>query len=423
MMKVDSVYRETAFEDTVIGRVPKDWRIANLVDVGKVVTGFGFPLDYQGKKSGKYPFVKVGDMNSTRKYVTSAHNFVDDDDLRLLKAEAFPPNTIIFPKIGMALYLNKFRMLKAWATFDNNVAGVIPKGADPEFLFYYFVGRVDLRQLSGRTTAPSIRKSTLESILVPFPSSLEQKKIADILRMADEAIEQTEQIIVNTERLKQGLMQQLLTKGIGHKEFKDSEIGRIPKEWNVVTIKTLGEVITGTTPSTSEKSYWNGEVPFVTPTDFSENNYVDETERKVTRKGAERGRLIPKDSVLVVCIGSTIGKIALSFTKCITNQQINAIVCRDGVNPHYVYYGLAQRKGMLRAQAGITAKPIVNKSLFEKFTLPLPPSTSEQKKIGSILSTVARKLELERNEKAKLERTKLALMDLLLTGKIRIKVD
>jgi type I restriction enzyme S subunit len=76
---------------------------------------------------------------------------------------------------------------------------------------------------------------------------------------------------------------------------------------------------------------------------------------------------------------------------------------------------------MLRAQAGITAKPIINKSLFEKLRLPLP-STLEQKRIADILSTVDKKLETERNEKARLERIKQGLMDLLLTGKIRVKV-
>jgi type I restriction enzyme S subunit len=256
---------------------------------------------------------------------------------------------------------------------------------------------------------------------MPLPPFSEQQKIAEILSTVDEAIQKTDEVIAKSERLKKGLMQELLTKGIGHKEFKDTEIGRIPKDWEVVRIKDLGEVITGTTPSTLIKDYWDGIYPFVTPTDFSETKYVYKTERKVTTKGVGKGRLIPKDSVLVVCIGSTIGKISLAFEECITNQQINAIICKDRINPHYVYYAIASRKNMLRAQAGITAKPIINKSLFEKLRLPLP-STLEQKRIADILSTVDKKLETERNEKARLERIKQGLMDLLLTGKIRVKV-
>lgn len=124
--------------------------------------------------------------------------------------------------------------------------------------------------------------------------------------------------------------------------FQDSSIGKIPKDWKTRTTKDLGEVVTGITPSTFVKEYWDGDCPFVTPTDISEKKYVEKTERKVSAKGLEKGRLIPKDSVLVTCIAS-IGKMALASENCQTNQQINAIICKDGVNPHYVYYALGFR--------------------------------------------------------------------------------
>ena len=94
------------YKQTPIGTTPKEWQVVKLSDVADVVSGFGFPLDYQGKTQGKYPFIKVGDMNYFEKYVTSAENFVDDEDVECLKAKVYPPSTIIFPKIGMAIYLN-----------------------------------------------------------------------------------------------------------------------------------------------------------------------------------------------------------------------------------------------------------------------------------------------------------------------------
>ena len=199
------------FKETEIGKMPKDWEVVKLSDKAEVVSGFGFPLDYQGKRSGKYPFIKVNDLNLTQKYVITADNFVNDEDLKALKAEVFPPNTIIFPKIGMAIYLNKFRMLKTWGTFDNNIAGIIPKEINPEFLFYYLLGKIDLKQLSGRTTAPSIRKTTLESMLIPYPSLPEQQKIAEILSTVDKKLEIERNEKAKLERIKQGLMDLLLT--------------------------------------------------------------------------------------------------------------------------------------------------------------------------------------------------------------------
>jgi type I restriction enzyme S subunit len=126
----------------------------------------------------------------------------------------------------------------------------------------------------------------------------------------DQGIEKVDEAIKKTQRLKNGLMQELLTKGIGHKEFKDTEIGRIPKKWEVTKIMDLGEIITGKTPSTSNTNYWNGSIPFITPVDIKEHKYVYGSERCITQEGAQQIRFIlPQETVLVVCIGSTIGKI------------------------------------------------------------------------------------------------------------------
>jgi type I restriction enzyme S subunit len=199
------------FKDTEIGRIPREWGVVGLGDIAEVESGFGFPREYQGRNTGKYPFIKVNDLNLSSKYIFSAENFVDDEDLKLLKAKVFPPNTILFPKIGMATYLNKFRILKVWGTFDNNVAGVVSTKIEPEFLFYYFSGKIDLKQLSGRTTAPSIRKTTLRSILIPFPPLPEQRRIAEILSTVDQKLEIERNEKARLERIKQGLMDLLLT--------------------------------------------------------------------------------------------------------------------------------------------------------------------------------------------------------------------
>ena len=173
--------------------------------------------------------------------------------------------------------------------------------------------------------------------------------------------------------------------------FKETKIGRIPKEWKAVELSQIGNIVTGTTPSTKVEEYWGKGFPFVTPTDFSEKKYVDQTERMVTNQGAETARLIPKDSVMVVCIAS-VGEVAMASAECITNQQINTIVCNQGTYCHFVYYAMVFSKTRLKRWAGITTSPIIKKSLFEKFPLPLPP-LPEQKKIADILSTVDQAIE------------------------------
>jgi len=198
-------------------------------------------------------------------------------------------------------------------------------------------------------------------------------------------------------------------------EYKNTEIGKIPEEWKVVKIKDIGKVLTGKTPSTSNSMYWNGNFPFITPVDIKEAKYVYETERHVSPQGAQQiGHILPKDTVLVVCIGSTIGKTGVTYTKSVTNQQINAIICNDKTNSHYVYYALSFRTEFLKSFSGVAAVPIIKKSLFEHFSIPLPP-LPEQKKIAEILSTVDRAIEKVDEDIEKTQRLKKGLMQELLT--------
>jgi len=403
-------YKETNFKETPIGKIPKDWEVVKLSDKAEVVSGFGFPLDYQGKRSGKYPFIKVNDLNSTQKYVITADNFIDDEDLKALRAEVFPPNTIIFPKIGMAIYLNKFRILKTWGTFDNNIAGVIPKEINPEFLFYYFLGKIDLKQLSGRTTAPSIRKTTLESILIPYPSFFEQQKIAEILSTVDEAIQKTNEIIAKTERLKKGLMQELLTKGIGHKEFKDTEIGRIPKDWEVVKLENVVEIWDKYRVPVKEQDRKPGPFPYC-----GANGVIDYV----------AGYTHDGEFVLLAEDGGFFGPFENSAYimrgKFWANNHIHVLKAIEGILINEFLMYCLNFMDLTSFLTGST-RPKLTQEDMRKIPLPLTP-IQEQQKIAEILSAVDSKIKLENMKKAKLERIKQGLMDLLLTGKIRVKVS
>jgi type I restriction enzyme S subunit len=417
-------YSETRFRKTSLGNIPRDWETLNLPDIAEVVSGFGFPLEYQGKTHGKYPFIKVGDLNAVRKYVNSAENFVDDNDLEALKAKAFPPNTIIFPKIGMAIYLNKFRMLKVWGTFDNNVAGIIPRDCDPEFLFYYFVGKVDLKRLSNRTTAPSIRKSTLESLVIPLPPTNEQKGIVEVLSAVDETVLRIDVIIAKTERLRKGLMQRLLTRGIGHKSVAK---GGDPAGWKFVELKDIALVKEGIYGKRG-----NGDVIQLKADSIQDDGRINPNafaEMSVERDIGDY--LLESGDILLSNRNSAnrVGKTAMfrgEFPRCVFSNLLTRIRLQseDIVQEWLLYVFTKMHDDNIFRALGTRA---VNQVLLKKGTvanikIPLPP-LAEQQKITEILSTVDKKLELERNRKSKLDGIRSGLMDLLLTGRIRVKVN
>ena len=218
-------------------------------------------------------------------------------------------------------------------------------------------------------------------------------------------------------------MQRLFTYGPGPEPAptKDTEIGPIPEHWEVDAVKRCGNILTGTTPRTEVGEYYGGPHMFIAPGDIGEAKYVATTQKSLSDKGLAVSRVLPADSVLVVCIGATIGKTAMTPTqRSATNQQINAVIPHEPVSAHYLYYALTHRAPALPSLAGRAAIPIVNKSNFARFTVALPPR-NEQLEIGRILSGADAKILADKQRKAALQALFQSMLQQLMTGQIRVK--
>jgi type I restriction enzyme S subunit len=157
-------------------------------------------------------------------------------------------------------------------------------------------------------------------------------------------------------------------------------------DWEECSIESVGDVVTGGTPSKEDVDYWGGDFVWATAQDFK-NKYIFNSIQKLTQKGKDKSRVIPKDSVLVTCIAS-IGLNAINKVDCATNQQINAIICNSKNHFEFVYYSISHNGNRLKNLAGRTAVPIISKSVFEKFIIHKPESPKEQQKIASCLSSL-----------------------------------
>lgn len=154
--------------------------------------------------------------------------------------------------------------------------------------------------------------------------------------------------------------------------------------WPLVKLADIANVVNGATPK-KRSEYYDGDVPFVTPGDLGETSGIISTSRTLTQEGADSVRSIPAGSVMVCCIGATIGKVGIAEKTVVTNQQINSLVVDERkAFPKYVYYYCATLKEKLKAASSSTTMPIVNKSNFSQFEIPLPP-LEEQKRIAAIL--------------------------------------
>ncbi len=157
----------------------KKYGVQPMAEVATCAAGFGFPKQHQGRTGLKYPFVKVSDMNlpKNQRAITSAQNWVDDDDVRELKLKIYPVGTVIFPKIGGAIATNKRRVLSLPATFDNNVMGLIPSDKLLSEYLFAFMQSFDLTELQAGTSVPAISQGRVKALKIPVPPLAEQRKI------------------------------------------------------------------------------------------------------------------------------------------------------------------------------------------------------------------------------------------------------
>lgn len=165
-------------------------------------------------------------------------------------------------------------------------------------------------------------------------------------------------------------------------------------ETREVRIGNMGDVVTGGTPSTKDEDNYGGDFPFMRVSDFNNTPFIQETGKKLTKKGRKekKNKEIPEGAVMVSCIG-TLGKTAFATENCLTNQQVNSIVPAEDFDNWYVYYKLTSNRNLLQKYAGGSAQPILSKSRFTDIELEVQPYES-QKKIGEILSRFDKKIRI-----------------------------
>ena len=419
-------YKE--FKDTEIGRIPKEWEVVRLGEVAeirsnKTINAF--------EKVAFVPMELVPESGIFAKYQIRRKNEIKS----FTYCEA---GDLLLAKITPSLENGKQGIVPSdvpngFALATTEVFPIACRNIDKFYLFYVlkfskFRNKI-IASMIGTTGRQRASKISVINLLIPLPSLPEQRRIAEILSTVDDAIQKVDAAISKTERLKKGLLHELLTKGIGHKEFKDTEIGRIPKEWEVVRICNLFNVETGTTPSTKEKEYWeNGRINWFTPIDLSKLGgkiFLGNSERKITDRALKEPNLtiMPKGSILI-STRAPVGYVALLKEEGTFNQGCKGLIPKKNAEIHttfYCYYLSSIKQKLQNLSGGSTFRELSKVSL-ENLKIPLPPFP-EQRRIAGILSTVDQKLDLLKKRKEKLARIKKGLMNDLLTGKRRVKLN
>ena len=403
------------FKETEIGKIPKEWKAEKIIEIFNVYGGTTPSTSNDEFWNGEIPWVTPTDITRIKNgiYLNKTEKSITEKAIKECSLDILNNNALLLTTratIGW-IVINKMPV-----TINQGITALIPKKRDEIYtIFYaYYLQTLKsyLNQLGSGSTFKEISKNSLKNIIIPIVPLEEQKKIAEILSNADQAIEEVNEAITKTERLKKGLMQELLTKGIGHKNFKDTEIGRIPKEWVVVKVGEVAEIHDSKRIPLSkmERSKRKGSYPYCGANGIIDyiNDYIFDGEFVLL---AEDGGDYNKfGNSTYIMKGKFWVNNHAHILKAMENEITNLFL-------YYVFNFLNLNFYIV----GSTRKKL-NQDRMKKILIPCPPLT-EQKKIAEILSTVDERIKLLKEKKEELGRVKKGLMNDLLTGRKRVKLE
>ena len=412
------------YKQTEIGVIPVEWNCQSMEDIFIITAGKSkskFVVE-----NGKYTLIDMGAIDRNGQIVNK--KFLDiEDDFLAAKDLVMPKDDIGGGQIiGKVVYIpqnNKYIL-------GDHVFKLTLKDDFCARYFYYlinssYVNRTFRKKATGTAQIGLGKKSVAEQPLA-VPPLPEQQKIAAILTSVDNKIEVIDEQIAKTETLKKGLMQELLSEGIGHTAFKESKIGRIPKEWEVVR---LGDCIVnkGQYGINAPATDFNENLPtYLRITDIDENgNFITSNRKCVAHQDSDD--FILKDGDIVFArTGNTTGKSYLYNPKdgklVFAGFLIKFTLQQDKLYPYYLKLITQTQRywNWVKVTSTRTGQPGINSEEYSRLVLPLPP-IQEQKQIAIILSTTDNKLDTLREKKSRYEKLKKGLMQKLLTGKVRVK--
>ena len=419
-------YKEEDFKQAPFAKIPNDWGLLKLEDIAEDIH-YGITAkaveeqtqlrmlrttdikNYQADWN-KLPFCVITEKRKDiRRYL------LKKGDLVIARAGTTGVSVLVDRDLGNVIfgsYLIKVRLNRR---------------VHPSFIHYFCQSRFYWRHIissQAGSTLKNINLPTLKSLKIPIPKLEEQRGIVEVLSVVDLAIQKTDEIIAKTERLKRGLMQTLLTKGIGHKKFKETPIGKIPKTWQVMRLKEVATVQRGKFAHRprNDPRFYGGKIPFIQTGDIARaSGIIKEYSQTLNEEGLKISKLFKKGTI-VISIAGNIGDVGiLGFDACFPDSVVGISV-GNKINKLFLMYLLQYFKHELSGKAPRSTQKNINLQILESLKIPVPP-LSEQEKIAKILFTIDKKLQIENENKKKLENIKRGLMDLLLTGKIRVRVN
>ena len=408
--------------------LPEGWSAHDLGDLAQKIEGGGTPPRNEPSYwDGDIPWASVKDLRGVK--LSTTEECISELGLENSSSKLIPSNTMI---IASRMAVGKAVLFNRDVAINQDLKAFYPKkNTDGLFLLQWYLSQSEkIESLATGSTVKGIRLDDLTLLPIDLPPLPEQQKIATILSSVDNVIEKTRAQIDKLKDLKTGMMQELLTKGIGHTEFKNSPMGRIPAAWEIAR---LGDIVLPkgiqTGPFGSQlhsHEYIERGVPVIMPRDMK-GNKIDPA--SVAHIPLEKAVELDKHRVevgdLVFARRGDIGRFAL------VDKSNEGWVCGTGclkvrlqpsVSPAFIasYLTLTPVIEWLNTNAVGQTMLNLNTSILSELPIILPPE-HEQAVIGEAILSLDNKVASRSDKLSGLLRVKKALMQDLLTGKVRVE--
>jgi type I restriction enzyme S subunit len=342
-----------------------NWPIKKLGNFIEIVMGQAPHSDHCNKEGEGVVFVKAGEFGIESPVIREWTT----DPLKIAKAD----DTLICVVGATAGKINRSRFECA---IGRSVAAVRTRTNEVEqnYLHEFLSTKVmELRNRSQGAAQAVITREMLQDIEISLPPLAEQQRIAALLDTANRILKLRETAITKLDQLAQSIFMDM---------FGDPKSTTV---WDRKEISKLAKVYTGKTPSTNDQSNFDGDIPFVTPTDL--RGVIKNSARKISQKGAETITVVRSGSSLVGCIGD-IGRVGYVITPVTFNQQINAVDWNNQlILDIYGFYVLQYMAPVFKNKSVSAVVPILNKTNFSSVDIPVP-SLNEQIKFGNIINSL-----------------------------------
>ena len=403
-----------------------EWKEVRLGDIAVIKGGKRLP---KGKslisEKTKHPYIRVQDLNNKRIIqLTSGFEYVDDETFQTISRYIVDANDVIISIVGTIGLVAIVDSTLDKANLTENCAKIVDlDGIDNKYLYYFLVSHYGQNEIKKGTVGAVQAKlplKNIQDILIPMPPISEQRAIVSNLICLDDKIELNNKMNVNLEAQAQAIFKSWFVEfePFQNGEFVDSELGWIPKGWQVGKFTDIVNILGGGTPKTTNTDYWNGEIPFFTPKDVK-GVYTLTTEKYITTQGVEKcnSLLYPVNTVFITARG-TVGKITLAGSEMAMNQSCYALQGK-GINQFFVY-GMANKlvRSLRNKSNGAVFNAIVTRDFQTE--LVVVPSDEVISRYGDIVAPLFMRLLHNSKQNKTLITLRDALLPKLMSGEIEV---